>query len=104
MQTRPRAFLSSPGRLAAASVSAATLLVAAACTSVPSTPGGTSGKINLIYAQWQTGETPGYQKSMNVFEKAHPGIHVTIETFPYNIYQPKLTTEFSSGGGPDISG
>jgi multiple sugar transport system substrate-binding protein len=99
---RPRASLASPGRLAAASACAAMVLVAAACTSAPSTPGGTSGKINLIYAQWQTGETPGYQKSIDVFEKAHPNIHVTIETFPYNNYQPKLTTEFSSGGGPDI--
>ena len=37
-----------------------------------------------------------------MFEKAHPNIHVTIETIPYNNYQTKLTTEFSSGGGPDI--
>ena len=56
----------------------------------------------MTYAQWQTGETPGYQKSIDVFEKAHPNIHVTIETIPYNNYQTKLTTEFSSGGGPDI--
>jgi multiple sugar transport system substrate-binding protein len=93
-------------RLAAAGGSAALLAVAAACSSAPSTAGGSggsgSGKINLTYAQWQTGETPGYQKSIDVFEKAHPNIHVTIETIPYNNYQTKLTTEFSSGGGPDI--
>ena len=76
--------------------------LAAACTSAPSSPGTVAGKINLVYAQWQTAETPGYQKSIDVFEQAHPNIHVTIETFPYPNYQPKLTTEFSSAGGPDI--
>jgi len=93
-------------RLAAAGGCAALLAVAVACSSAPSTSGGSggsgNGKINLTYAQWQTGETPGYQKSIDVFEKAHPNIHVTIETIPYNNYQTKLTTEFSSGGGPDI--
>jgi multiple sugar transport system substrate-binding protein len=93
-------------RLAAAGGCAALLTVAVACSSAPSTSGGSggsgNGKINLTYAQWQTGETPGYQKSIDVFEKAHPNIHVTIETIPYNNYQTKLTTEFSSGGGPDI--
>jgi multiple sugar transport system substrate-binding protein len=78
------------------------VLTAAACSSAPATPGGSSGKINLTYAQWQTPETTGYQKSISVFEQAHPNIHVTIETFPYPNYQPKLTTEFSSGGGPDV--
>ena len=92
-QTRSRLLLA--GACAAA-------LTAAACTAAPSAPGGGNGKINLTYAQWQTAETPGYQKSIAVFEKAHPNIHVTIETFPYPQYQPKLTTEFSSGGGPDI--
>jgi multiple sugar transport system substrate-binding protein len=93
-------------RLAAAGGCAALLTIAVACSSAPSTTGGSggsgNGKINLTYAQWQTGETPGYQKSIDVFEKAHPNIHVTIETIPYNNYQTKLTTEFSSGGGPDI--
>jgi multiple sugar transport system substrate-binding protein len=51
---------------------------------------------------WQTPEQAGYQKSIDVFEKAHPNIHVTIESLAYNSYQPKLTTEFSSGGGPDV--
>jgi multiple sugar transport system substrate-binding protein len=89
-------------RLVLASVCVLVLAAAAACTSAPSSPGTEAGKVNLIYAQWQTAETPGYQRSIDVFEKAHPKIHVTIETFPYPNYQPKLTTEFSSGGGPDI--
>jgi multiple sugar transport system substrate-binding protein len=100
MRRRPPRPLRS---LAAAGGCAVVLTVAVACASAPATPGGSSsGKINLTYAQWQTSETPGYQKSVDVFEKAHPNIHVTIETIPYNNYQTKLTTEFSSGGGPDV--
>jgi multiple sugar transport system substrate-binding protein len=88
-----------PSRLLAVAAGCAALLVAAACSS-----GGTSGsgKVNLTYAMWQTPEQAGYQKSIKAFEKTHPNIHVTIESFAYNNYQPKLTTEFSSGGGPDI--
>ena len=63
---------------------------------------GGSGTVNLTYAMWQTPEQAGYQKSIDIFEKAHPNIHVTIDSLAYNDYQPKLTTEFSSGGGPDV--
>ncbi|HEY3867661.1 MAG TPA: sugar ABC transporter substrate-binding protein [Actinocrinis sp.] len=77
----------------------ALLTGAAACSSGGS---GGSGTVNLTYAMWQTPEQAGYQKSIDQFEKAHPNIHVTIESFAYNSYQPKLTTEFSSGGGPDV--
>ncbi len=80
----------------------ALLVVAAACSSSGPSGSGGSGKINLTYAQWTTPENTGYQKSIDVFEKAHPNIHVTLENFAYNDYQPKLTTEFSSGGGPDV--
>jgi multiple sugar transport system substrate-binding protein len=91
----------SPPRLAL-TVTAAALLVAAAACSSSGSSGGSSGTINLTYAQWTTPENTGYQKSINQFEKLHPNIHVTIQTFAYNDYQPKLTTEFSSGGGPDV--
>jgi multiple sugar transport system substrate-binding protein len=89
-------------RFGAAIGCTALLAAAAACSSGSSSKSGSSGKVNLTYAMWQTPEQAGYQKSVNVFEKAHPNIHVTIESFAYNDYQPKLTTEFSSGGGPDI--
>jgi multiple sugar transport system substrate-binding protein len=89
-------------KLAAAGSCAALLVTAAACSSGSSGGSGSSGQVKLTYAMWQTPEQAGYQKSIDVFEKAHPNIHVTIESFAYNDYQPKLTTEFSSGGGPDI--
>ncbi len=103
MSRRTRSLRAAPRALAIAGC-AALLLAAAACSSGGATgsSGSGSGKVHLTYAMWQTPETPGYQKSIAVFEKAHPNIHVTIETFAYNDYQPKLTTEFSSGGGPDI--
>ena len=92
----------SPRRVATVAGCAALLAVAAACSSAGSGGSSSHGKVNLTYAMWQTPEQAGYQKSIDVFEKAHPDIHVTIESFAYNNYQPKLTTEFSSGGGPDV--
>src|SRR5215469_5411064 len=95
----------SPRRLAAAGGCLALLIAAAACSSGGSSSSGSSGSgstVNLTYAMWQTPEQAGYQKSIDQFEKAHPNIHVTLESIAYNDYQPKLTTEFSSGGGPDV--
>jgi multiple sugar transport system substrate-binding protein len=92
-----------PRRLAATGGCMVLLVAAAACSSGGSSgPGASSGTINLTYAQWTTPEEAGYQKSIDQFEQLHPNIHVTIETYAYNDYQPKLTTEFSSGGGPDV--
>jgi len=99
----------SPRRVALAGVVSVLLMTAAACSSGSSTSSGGSGgsgasgaTVNLTYAQWTTPESTGYQKSIDAFEKLHPNIHVTLENFAYNDYQPKLTTEFSSGGGPDV--
>ena len=97
-----RRVIRSPLRLAATVGCAVLLAAAAACSSGGGGGSGGSGTVNLTYAMWQTPEQAGYQKSIDVFEKAHPNIHVTIESFAYNDYQPKLTTEFSSGGGPDV--
>jgi multiple sugar transport system substrate-binding protein len=86
--------------LATIAAGGALLIATAACSAGSGTSG--SGTVNLTYAQWMTPETPGYQRSIDEFQKAHPNVHVSIETFPYNEYQPKLTTQFSSGGGPDV--
>lgn len=104
MRSRSKPLRASPQRAAVAGLGVALLVAAAACSSSggSSNSGGSSGTVKLTYAQWTTPENTGYQKSINQFEKLHPNIHVTIETFAYNDYQPKLTTEFSSGGGPDV--
>ncbi len=104
MRPRSKPLRASPQRAAVAGLGVALLVAAAACSSSGGSgnSGGSSGTVKLTYAQWTTPENTGYQKSINQFEKLHPNIHVTIETFAYNDYQPKLTTEFSSGGGPDV--
>jgi multiple sugar transport system substrate-binding protein len=104
MRPRSKPLRASPQRVAVAGLGVALLVAAAACSSPSGSSNSvsSSGTVKLTYAQWTTPENTGYQKSINQFEKLHPNIHVTIETFAYNDYQPKLTTEFSSGGGPDV--
>ena len=87
---RKRLTQVAPRRLALLGGCAALLVTAAACSSGGGSSG--SGTVNLTYAMWQTPEQAGYQKSIDAFEKAHPGIHVTIDSLAYNDYQPKLTT------------
>lgn len=89
-----------PVRLSRLSIIAGVVMLATTVVACAST--GSAGAVNLTYAMWTTPEQAGYQKSIDAFEKQHPNIHVTIESFAYNDYQPKLTTEFSSGGGPDV--
>lgn len=64
--------------------------------------GSSAGVVHLTYALWDPNEQIGYQKSIDVFEKKHPNIHVTIENIPYGSYQPKLTSEFISHNAPDV--
>lgn len=65
-------------------------------------PGGGGSKVQLTYALWDPYEQVGYQKSVNLFEKEHPNIHVTIEQIPYNSYQQKITAQYISGNAPDV--
>ena len=47
------------------------VVAAAACSSSGSgNSGGSSGKVNLTYAMWQTPEQAGYQKSTGVMRQA----------------------------------
>jgi len=88
-------------RLAVAAMLGLALGLAGACSS-GSGGQGAGAKVHLTYAMWETPESVGYQKSIDEFQKRHPDISVSIQTIAYNNYQPKLTTQFSSGGGPDI--
>jgi multiple sugar transport system substrate-binding protein len=86
---------------------AALLAVLALCLTACSSAGwgftgGGGGKVNLTYALWDPNEQVGYQKSIDVFEKAHPNIHVTIEQIPYASYQEKITEQYISGNAPDV--
>jgi multiple sugar transport system substrate-binding protein len=73
----------------------------AACGS-GSSSGSSGGKVHLTYALWDPVQEVGYKKSIALFEKAHPNISVTVEQIPYPDYEAKLTSEFTSGSGPDV--
>lgn len=60
------------------------------------------GKVNLTYALWDSNEQIGYQKSIDVFEKQHPNIKVTIQQTDYDQYWQKLDTQIAAGAAPDI--
>jgi len=64
--------------------------------------GGGGGKVHLTYALWDPYQQVGYQKSISLFEKAHPNISVTIEQVPYNSYQSKITAQYISRNAPDV--
>lgn len=59
-------------------------------------------KVDLTYALWDPYEQVGYQQSINLFERTHPNIHVTIEQIPYGSYQQKITAQYISGSAPDV--
>ena len=64
--------------------------------------GADKGRIDLTYALWDANQQVGYQKSIDLFEKLHPNIHVTIEQVPYGSYKPKITAQYISGNAPDV--
>jgi multiple sugar transport system substrate-binding protein len=73
----------------------------AACSS-SGTGGGSGGTVHLTYALWDPHEEVGYKASIAEFEKLHPNISVTVEQIPYPEYAAKITTDFTSGNGPDV--
>lgn len=83
--------------LAATAASAAGLTAACGGSS-----GSSGGVVNLTYMIWQTSEEPAYQQSINVFEKAHPDIHVTIDVVPWAQYWAKLQTSAAGRNMPDL--
>jgi multiple sugar transport system substrate-binding protein len=64
--------------------------------------GSGNGAVTLRYALWQVSEQPGYQQSINEFEKLHPNIHVQIEQTSWTQYWQKLDTEFAAQDAPDV--
>jgi multiple sugar transport system substrate-binding protein len=96
---RKRLIQWGPRQLALLGGCAALLVTAAACSSGGGSGG--SGTVNLTYASGRR-RNRWLPEVDRRFEKAHPNIHVTIDSLAYNNYQPKLTPEFSSGGGPDV--
>jgi multiple sugar transport system substrate-binding protein len=92
------------GPAARALAAAAALTVLAGCASAwgLGSSGSANGVVNLTYALWDPHEQIGYQQSIDVFEKLHPDIHVTIENIPYGSYEQKITAEFITHQAPDL--
>ena len=86
--------------LALATAAAAVAGLTAACGGSSGSSSG--GSVNLTYMIWDSGEKPAYQASINVFEKAHPNIHVTIEVEPWAQYWAKLQTSAAGRNMPDL--
>lgn len=72
---------------------------------IPPASAATKSKINLtIWDQQQSSKNiaSGYKGVFAAFEKANPGVTVTIHTFPYSEYEAKLLTALKGGTGPDV--
>ena len=63
---------------------------------------GSGGVVDLTYMIWQTSEEAAYQQSIDVFEKANPDIHVTIDLVPWAQYWAKLQTSAAGRNMPDL--
>ncbi|SDM21653.1 multiple sugar transport system substrate-binding protein [Nonomuraea jiangxiensis] len=76
------------------------MLTLTACGS--GSAGGGSGDVTLTYRLWDEQQKAGYEQVMAAFEKANPGIDVTIEVLPYDQYWTKLTADAVAGTAPDV--
>ncbi|MCK2216860.1 sugar ABC transporter substrate-binding protein [Actinomadura sp. ATCC 31491] len=76
----------------------AAMLVLPGCSST----GGDPGKVTLTYRLWDEQQKAGYDQVMAAFEKANPGIDVTVELLPYDQYWTKLTADVVGGSAPDV--
>lgn len=94
------------GRLRRPLATAAALLVAgtvaAGCGSGSSS--GSGAKVITIWDQEQSAKNiaKGYQTVIDQFEKAHPGVTVKVQTFPFAQYRDKMLVAMRGGTGPDV--
>lgn len=88
------------GALGIATLGAMTL---AGCSTSTSGSGGGSDKANLTMVVWGgDADKKAYQTRIDLFEKANPGIKVTLQLIPQAQYPQKVQTMISGGSGPDI--
>lgn len=59
-------------------------------------------KASITYAMWDRKQLPAVQKSIEAFNRHHPGIEVTVDVTPLSSYWTKLQTQASSGTLPDV--
>ena len=81
------------------------LAIPPACrpTGDPSTPAAAPGKVTVTYwRHYKDTEEAAMLALIQRFEARHPGVHVRLRTFPYDVYRTKVVATLSAGEGPDI--
>jgi multiple sugar transport system substrate-binding protein len=92
-----------PAMLGAAALGLAS--VVAGCGGGSSDDGGSGGDQTItIWDQEQSAKdiAEGYSSVAEQFEKAHPGVTVKVETFPFAQYRDKMLVALKGGTGPDV--
>lgn len=97
-------------RTAMATSAIALTLSLAACGGGDSSDGGSaeapaelgSAPVELKMSAWNIKSTPEFQALADAFHEEHPNVTVTVTDYPAKDYDTLLTTDLSSGKGPDI--
>ncbi len=88
---------------AIASITALTACGSSAPQTAPTTEGPLSGDVVFWHSFTQGPRAEYMQRMAKEFEKEHPAVHITIETFSWSEFQTKWTTGLASGQVPDLS-
>jgi multiple sugar transport system substrate-binding protein len=66
--------------------------------------GDSGSKVITIWDQEQSAKNiaQGYDSVVQQFEKAHPGVTVKVQTFPFAQYRDKMLVAMKGGTGPDV--
>lgn len=67
-----------------------------------SSSGSDGGKATLTYALWDDQQAPGYQKCLDAFTQANPGITVKMTQIGWDEYWTQLSTQMAAGKAPDV--
>lgn len=87
-----------PRILATFAATAATVLLAGACSAGS---GGSSGSSVINWWTWDPNQAAAYQTCATAFEKANPGDTVKISQYDVSDYFTKLTADMVAGDAPD---
>jgi multiple sugar transport system substrate-binding protein len=85
----------------------AALLAVAGVTAGCSSSGSSSSSGSKVITVWDQEQSAkniaqGYQSVVKQFEKAHPGVKVKVQTFPFAQYRDKMLVAMKGGTGPDV--
>lgn len=61
-----------------------------------------SAPVELKMSAWNMKSTPEFQALADAFHEEHPNVTITVTDYPAKDYDTLLTTDLSSGKGPDI--